>query len=92
MSLQTSIKILLCKIREKPVFLLSVENGSVRQVNGESQFRFLKDCEDVVRENKVKKGLIYGVKNAEGKVSVKTSGEIPAAVAQRLRNVWSFYS
>ena len=72
--------------------MIEIDNGRVKQVKGAPDKRFLTDCEDVARENRLKSGLIYVVKNTDGGTRVKASGPIPDFVTQRLRNIWSFYS
>jgi hypothetical protein len=87
-----SIKLFLCKISANPVFIIEVKNSQIRLVKGDVSITFLSDCEDIVRENKITFGLIYGVRNSDGKTMIRTSSEIASGSAQRIRNLWSFYS
>ena len=87
-----SIKLFLCILGSNPVFIIEVKNSLVRYVKGDKNFKFLKDCEDIVCENKISNGLIYATKNSDGKTRIRTTSEISVDAAQRFRNVWSFYS
>lgn len=87
-----SIKLFLCKISSNPVFIIEVKNSKVRHVKGDKNIKFINDCVDIVRENNISNGLIYAVKNSDGKTIIRTSSEISSESAQRLRNLWSFYS
>ncbi|MCH2224596.1 MAG: DUF3634 family protein [Crocinitomicaceae bacterium] len=87
-----SIKLLLLKLSKSPTFIIEVRKAQVNHVSGAKQPQFINDCKDIIRDNQLRKGLIYGTKNENGKIVIKTSKEISAPIAQRLRNVWSFYS
>jgi hypothetical protein len=92
LNLLLSLKILFCKIFSSPVFIIEIKKGKVTQVKGAKVIKFVHECEDIAKENNLSNGLIYAVKNSGGKARIKTSSEIPSGVAQRLRNVWSFYA
>lgn len=87
-----SLKLFYYKTFVKTVFVIVVKKSKIEYVNGIKHKRFIHDCEDVIRENGVFNGIIYGVKNIDGITQLKTTDEISISVAQRLRNVWSFYS
>ena len=87
-----SLKLLFCKIGSKKTFIIEIKNSKVRHASGIEYKKFMQDCEDIVIENNLKNGLIYVVHNSSGASQLKTSSEIPPASAQRLRNLWSFYS
>ena len=87
-----SIKLILCKISSNSLFILEIRNSQIRHVSGVKNTKFLNDCEDIVKENNLTFGLIYAVKDTNGKTRIKTSSEISKASAQRIRNLWSFYS
>lgn len=76
----------------RPDFIIQIKKGKVTQVKGPKVLKFVHECEDIAKENNLSSGLIYAVKNAHGKATIKTSSEIPSGAAQRLRNVWSFYA
>ncbi|MDX2360141.1 MAG: DUF3634 family protein [Crocinitomicaceae bacterium] len=88
----STLKIALLKLNPKTDFIFQVKDEEVVRVKGEQHSKFLNDCKDVAKENGLKKGLIYGLKGANGKIKVQTSSGIPSSVAQRIRNVWSFYT
>jgi hypothetical protein len=87
-----SLKLLFCKIGSKKTFIIEIKNSKVRHASGIEYKKFIHDCEDIVKENNLKNGLIYVVHSSAGTGQLKTSSEIPRGAAQRLRNAWSFYS
>ena len=86
-----TIKVLIRKIKTNTVFIFEIRQGRLKQVKGAKHLKFLNDCEDIVKENKLTNGIIYGERN-NGKIQIKTSSEIPKNASQRIRNLWSFYS
>lgn len=87
-----SMKLFLCKVVSKPVFIIEIKNSKVKHIKGVKHVNYINDCEEIARENGLTRGLIYAIKNTNGRTSVRTSSEIPAGSAQRFRNVWSFYA
>ena len=92
LSILSGLKLFFKKLGSGSVFLLEVENAKVHHVKGEKYIKFVQDCEDIVKEHGITSGIIYAVKDADGKIRVKTSSEISRDSAQRIRNAWSFYS
>ena len=80
------------KLSPRTVFMFSIRSAKVHCVKGSPSLNFQRDCEDVVKEMCLTKGTISGVKNKDGKIQIKCSGSIPKAAAQRLRNIWGFYT
>lgn len=91
-NLLLSFKILLCKLISTPITIIEIRDSKVKLIYGQKNNSFIKDCEDVARENNLNYGLIYITKNSNGKLIIKTSSDITKDSAQRLRNIWSFYS
>ncbi len=86
------LKRIFYKLTSNVVFIIEVKNSRVKNVSGIEHIRFMEDCADVVKETDLKRGLIYAVKASDGRILIKTSGEVSPQAAQRLRNLWSFYS
>lgn len=80
------------RLSSRTVFMLSIQNATVQSVKGSPPLNFQRDCEDVVKDMHLTKGTISGVKNNEGKIRIECSKSIPLAAAQRLRNIWGFYT
>ena len=87
-----ALKTFFIKTTKNPLFIIRVKNSTAEHIHGDKHVKFLNDCKDIARDNQLTKGLIYAVKDSSGKKRIKTSGEIPQGAAQRLRNVWGFYS
>ncbi|MBK1733803.1 hypothetical protein CKO15_00600 [Halorhodospira abdelmalekii] len=70
------------------VFIVAIEDGKVRSQRGSPSPSFLRDCRDVVRLHRLRRGKIYGERTAAG-VELGFSREIPEHARQALRNVWT---
>jgi hypothetical protein len=86
------LDLLAIRLKHDTLFILSIDKGEIAIEKGEVSPKFIADCKDVVRENKLQKGFVFLVRDAHGNTSIKTSKAIAAPIAQRFRNVWSFYS
>lgn len=86
-----SLKIFFIKLAKRPVFIIQIKDSEVKHIHGNKHVKFLNDCKDIARDNKLTKGLIYAVKDSSGTTRIKISSEIPQGAAQRMRNVWGFY-
>lgn len=87
-----SFKIFICKISNRPTFIIEIKYSAIEHIYGDKNLKFIDDCRDIIRKNAVESGLIFAVKNSSGKTVIKTSSDVSSTVAQKLRNVWSFYS
>ena len=73
-----------------PVFVISIQDGSVHKRRGRVAAAFLNDCSDVAREAGIISGTIYGVRHRGG-VGLEFSSNIPPDCHQRFRNVWGLH-
>ncbi len=92
MSLFNLIQLWFYRMFKNTEFIIEVKNSQIKYVSGMRDKRFINDCKDIVKANGLINGIIYGLKDVDGNVQLKTSSGVPAGVAQRLRNIWSFYS
>lgn len=92
MSLKHSIKLFFYKNIRSTTFIIEVRNSEIGHVHGINDKRFINDCKDIITKSSLLNGIIYGTRNDDGHIHLKTSSDVSKEVSQRLRNIWSFYS
>ena len=75
-----------------PVFLIQIKDGLATLTSGKVSNKFINDCQDVVRMEKVHSGFLWAETGQYGKPVIKASNEISPIGLQKIRNLWSFYS
>ena len=82
--------ILFLLLRPKAVIVLKIRNGKVRVIKGKVPRGFIEDCEHLVSENNLRRGIIKAVKMS-GRVSLRFSYSIPKQHHQQFRNIYRFH-
>lgn len=70
--------------RSRTLFVMDIENGELRVVNGDPPPRLVSDFRDAVRD--VTRGTIKGRKSGD-RLELSFGGQIDDGTAQRLRNI-----
>jgi len=86
----TAVAIIFVLLRPKPVFVIAIGAGRIKGYRGKIPRGFKEDCEHLVSELSLKRGIIKGVRKA-GKVRLRFSFLIPKSCHQRFRNAWHFH-
>jgi Protein of unknown function (DUF3634) len=84
-----NIRIFFCRIFQRPLFIIKIENKSAVCVAGKAPSSFIQDCRDVALLNQVQTGFVYAQHFATGKPMVFGSREISRETLQQLRNSWN---
>jgi hypothetical protein len=85
-----SIRIFLCRFGINPLFLISIDNGTVTKICGQVNPSFLVDCLEIANRNEIHQGFVFASIGAFNKPIVKASANIPKDVLQQLRNAYGF--
>lgn len=80
-------RVVICQL-QNPLFILTISNGKVEKYSGSVKSSFLKDCKDIVKNNRTQFGIIYGVTGQYGKPILKASANISKEMLQQLRNTY----
>ena len=83
------IRILFCRIINRPLFIIKVENGMTSNVFGTVKNGFISDCVEIFSNSKIQFAFLYATKTDYGKPIIHASVELPKDVLQQLRNCWS---
>ncbi|WP_018936251.1 DUF3634 family protein [Thioalkalivibrio sp. ALJ24] len=70
------------------VFTVELRDGTARVRRGKPPRAFLRGCEDVARQYRLKRGRIHAVR-ADGGVQLRFSRDLPKNTHQAFRNVWT---
>ena len=70
------------------IFIIDYADGKCVISRGKVLRAFLRDCEDIFKENSVKKASIYDIVSGRD-IRLDFSNNLSEAVKQRLRNIWS---
>jgi len=87
-----NLRILICRLFNKPLFILKVENGIVTKAFGFAKPGFILDCIEIVKLNNFRSGFIYAANGKFGKPVLRSSKEVPGDMLQQLRNAWGINS
>lgn len=74
-----------------PVFVIYIRDGKISKQRGIVKSGFKADCMEIIKQNRLKDGIIFCSKNSFGNLCLTASSEIPQEVLQQLRNAWGFY-
>ncbi len=88
--IRLKIRIIICKLINKPLFIIQIENGSIGKISGNVKRSFVIDCTEIVKMNGLKFGLIYAINGQFERPILKVSNEISTDILQQFRNAWSF--
>lgn len=80
-----SLSELWLRLRYQPDFLIRITSAEVSCRHGQVAARFLSECELIVQEAGLQRGTILG---CNGRLHF---AGLPAAIQQRVRNVWQLY-
>ncbi len=83
------VRILLCRILKRPIFIIKVENGITTNVLGIVRNGFINDCTEIFSANRISFAFVYAVNSDYGKPIIYASVEIQKDALQQLRNCWS---
>jgi Protein of unknown function (DUF3634) len=87
-----TIQLLYCKIFQRPLFIIKIEDTVVKKISGDVKSSFMADCIEIIDRNNVTSGLIYAFKGQYGKPVLHVYGAIPDDILQQLRNTWAIHA
>lgn len=77
-----------CRVFSNPVFIIQFEKSRIKRTFGTIRNGYKAASTEILNRNNIDKGLIYAVRDQNGRNIIKTSGNIPKEVTQQLRNAW----